>query len=92
MAIELSEVTKLTALARLDLNTSEQERLRHELGDILNYVKKVKELASQVTNDPESRGSGLRADQIKDFLVDNRLLIDDKTDRNRLIKAPPVFG
>ncbi|MFH1867258.1 MAG: Asp-tRNA(Asn)/Glu-tRNA(Gln) amidotransferase subunit GatC [Patescibacteria group bacterium] len=92
MSLQKSEVENLAKLARLQLTDQEISRLTNELADILNYVGKVNELASKVTSKLESTESALRADQIRTFTEEDKLLIVDKTDKNKLIKAPPVFG
>ncbi len=92
MSLPKSEVEHLSKLARLQLTDQEINRLSKELADILDYVGKVNKLASKVNSQSETVDSALRADQVRKFSLDENLLIADKTDQHKLIKAPPVFG
>ena len=44
MSIDTAEVLRIARLARLDLDAETVERLRHQLGDILDYVAVLGEL------------------------------------------------
>jgi len=41
MAIELKEIEKLAALARIEVSPEEKESLRNEINAILEYVKQI---------------------------------------------------
>lgn len=42
--IDKSEVEHIAKLARLELNQEEKEKYQNQLGDILDYVKKLQEV------------------------------------------------
>lgn len=44
MAISLDEVKKLAELSRLELSDEELEKMRGEIGSILNYVEAIRQV------------------------------------------------
>ncbi|MFA4936954.1 MAG: Asp-tRNA(Asn)/Glu-tRNA(Gln) amidotransferase subunit GatC [Patescibacteria group bacterium] len=92
MPITHTDIEHLAKLSRLQLTVQEISQLTNELANILDYVKKVNELASKVTSQSELTAPALRADQVSGFMQNDQLIVADKADNNKLIKVPPVFG
>ena len=93
MVMDLSEVAKLSALARINLTPQEQERLSRELGDILNYVSKVNELAQATPHDKSASAisSNLRDDAVVPDPNYQAALKSADRFKNNMIEVPPVF-
>ncbi len=93
MSIDLAEVIKLANLARIKLSSIEQERLSHELGDILNYVSKISELTkiAPVAKPVDIIDSNLRDDLVIPDTNYQAALQSASGFKNNLLEVPPVF-
>lgn len=49
--ITKEDITKLAALARIELPESEKEKLAKDVGNILGYVDQIKTVAATVSNE-----------------------------------------
>ena len=95
--IEKSDIKKLSALARIEVSGEEEGSLVSELGSILSYFEKLKEVSSgsdqMKLESAENSGSSLREDE--EPIVDQDravLLVNAAPEKERgFIKVKAVF-
>lgn len=93
MQLGIEEVKKLANLAKLELSASELEDFSVQLGDILAYVAKLKELSlvSGGVAGVESKMK-LRMDEVNNWQDPARLVGEAPEHESGLVKVPPVFS
>lgn len=95
-AITKDEVSKIANLARLDLTEAEKEKLTNELGDILAYMDKLKEVDTDGV-EPTAQVTGLenilRKDESMQWWDGNPFdLVESATDHEgNFVKVKEVF-
>ncbi|MDQ3014345.1 MAG: Asp-tRNA(Asn)/Glu-tRNA(Gln) amidotransferase subunit GatC [bacterium] len=63
--ISIEEIRKLANLARIKLDTAEEEKLSQDMGSILDYVKQIQEVgASAEQGEKQSTRNVLRDDTL----------------------------
>jgi len=92
MAVSNQEIEHLAELARLNLTADEVSRLSHELGEILKYIDKIKEVADQLKNPSKTAADNhWRADEVKPFTKARELINRAPRLKKNLLVVPPVF-
>lgn len=52
MSVTIEEIEKLATLARIELSQAEKEKLRVDIGAILEYVSQIKEVSAKTAEKP----------------------------------------
>ena len=95
MALSEDQVRKLGLLARLELSDEDVATIGPQLGDILNFFQKLKELD---TDDVEPMTTALdvdnrwRKDELVDGLTRQQALQNSPQSDDECFLVPPVFG
>lgn len=92
--INLEQVRHVARLARLELTTAEEERLQHELSDILGYIDKLNELdTAQVapTTQVGEAGTPTRADDVTNRPAADEMLANAPEREGFLFKVPRII-
>lgn len=87
MSIDLAQIEHISRLARLDLSPAEKNKFTTELGDILDYFTKLKELATShipISSQSIAMSNVSRPDEIKGC--------DEATQKNILSAVPQLSG
>ena len=87
------DVTYVAQLARIGLSPAEQQRLGAQLGQILNYIEKLKELdVSQVepTAHPVPFANVTRADEVRPSLSNEEAMGNAPAPGNGLFLVPKI--
>ena len=97
--ITKSDIKKLSALARIDISSKEEEDLASELGSILSYFEKLKESSSENSRvkpaeSEENLGFSLREDMDSNTVYENvaALVGAAPETENGFIKVKAVFN
>lgn len=101
MAITKTDVEYIAALARIKLDNHEKEKYARELGAILGYIDKLKEVDTESVK-PVAHVTGLENVARKDIGMKKPLedqaakaarLVEMAPERkDNYVKVPPVFG
>jgi aspartyl-tRNA(Asn)/glutamyl-tRNA(Gln) amidotransferase subunit C len=86
-----SEVEHLAKLARLDLAPAEVSHYAKQLGEVLGYVDKLKELSPERGTVEAEAGVVLRADQVEPWPTPQALVEQAPTHQGTLVEVPAVF-
>lgn len=92
--ISLEQVRHVARLARLELTAAEEERLQHELSDILGYVDKLNELdTAQVapTAQVGEAGTPTRDDSVTNQPAPDDMLANAPSREGALFKVPKII-
>jgi aspartyl-tRNA(Asn)/glutamyl-tRNA(Gln) amidotransferase subunit C len=94
MSLTTQEVEHIAKLARLELTDEQQELYRGQLSAILDYIAKLRTLAT--TDVPPTAGGGLtqmtlRPDESRPSLATEKLLENAPEREDSQFKIPPVF-
>ena len=94
MPLSQEEVQKVARLARIRLNPEEQERMRSQLSNILDYIALLQEVdvsgvapTAQVTD----LTSVLRPDKLRPSLPPERVLANAPDQRDGMFRVKAVF-
>jgi len=94
MKLSKQEVAHIANLARLELSNKEQEEMRQQLSEILNYVNKLQELDTKNVK-PMNQVTGLvnvtRSDILEPFRDYPKILEQVPVKENNLVKVKGVF-
>jgi aspartyl-tRNA(Asn)/glutamyl-tRNA(Gln) amidotransferase subunit C len=96
-ALSSQDVERVAALALLDLTDDEKEQIRHQLGAILAYARRVHDVDTtgvDATAHAVEQASSLRSDEIEPSMS-NAEALANAPDANRtagLFKVPRVIG
>lgn len=77
MSIDKETVQKLAHLARLELTDDQQEKFRHDLGEILDWVEKLEEVDTaniEPLTNPNEEKVPLREDKADNFFKNHEAL------------------
>jgi aspartyl/glutamyl-tRNA(Asn/Gln) amidotransferase C subunit len=74
--ISLEEIKKLALLARIEIGTDEAKELQKDLGAILDYVSKLKEVPVDALTDV-GRPTGVKAPKIFNIFRDDEPVNDE---------------
>ncbi len=92
--INLEQVRHVARLARLELTAAEEQRLQHELSDILGYVDKLNELdTAQVapTAQVGEAGTPAREDAVTNRAAPDEMLANAPARDGFLFKVPRII-
>jgi aspartyl-tRNA(Asn)/glutamyl-tRNA(Gln) amidotransferase subunit C len=92
MPVEI-DVDHVAMLARLELTPEERERLRHQLGLILEHAAKVREVAADdvpPTSHPVPRSNVYRPDEVGPCLTPQEALANAPQAEGNRFKVPPI--
>jgi aspartyl-tRNA(Asn)/glutamyl-tRNA(Gln) amidotransferase subunit C len=86
------DVGYLANLARLDLSESETALFREQLGDVLQYMAKLNEVAIPRSEDAAALPTNeLRADEPRDWFTAEEALSNAPRQRDHLFIVPKVI-
>jgi aspartyl-tRNA(Asn)/glutamyl-tRNA(Gln) amidotransferase subunit C len=86
------DVAYVANLARLDLSADETAVFREQLGDVLEYMAKLKEVSiSGAENEVARPANDLRADQARDWFTAEQALANAPRQRDGLFIVPKVI-
>jgi aspartyl-tRNA(Asn)/glutamyl-tRNA(Gln) amidotransferase subunit C len=86
------DVAHLANLARLDLSEAETALFREQLGDVLRYMAKLKEVVIPDSEDATARRTNeLRADEPRDWFTAEEALSNAPRQRDHLFIVPKVM-
>ncbi len=95
MGLDPEQVKKLSIMARLDLTEEEIDSFTVQINEILDYLKKFKEL-SIVGVEPEIYGVTLnnivREDEVKPSIDRDSVLTNAPQQEKFCIKVPKILG
>ena len=92
--ISLEQVRHVARLARLELTAAEEERLQHELSDILGYVDKLNELDTgqvEPTAQVGEAGTPTRDDSVTNQPAPDAMLANAPAREGMLFKVPKII-
>lgn len=92
--ISLEQVRHVARLARLKLTAEEEERLQHELSDILGYVDKLNELDTAhvpPTAQVGEAGTPVREDAVTNCAAPDEMLANAPARDGFLFKVPRII-
>ncbi len=92
--ISLEQVRHVARLARLELTKAEEQRLQHELSDILGYVDKLNELdtaAIAPTAQVGEAGAPGREDAVTNPAAPDAMLANAPAREGFLFKVPRII-
>ncbi|MBU2915149.1 Asp-tRNA(Asn)/Glu-tRNA(Gln) amidotransferase subunit GatC [Reichenbachiella agariperforans] len=95
MAIDIKTVQKLADLARLDLNSEQEEKMRDQLGDILNWVEQLDQIdTSEVAPlaSVNEEVSELRVDRASNFFEQGEAVVNAPESGDNYFIVPKVLG
>ena len=87
MSIDIKNIEHLATLARIELSPKEKKKFAQQLGDILSYFEKLKQLDTQhipITSQSIDLVNINRSDEVKDC--------DQDTQQHILDNAPNTSG
>jgi aspartyl-tRNA(Asn)/glutamyl-tRNA(Gln) amidotransferase subunit C len=85
------EFSDLEALARVDLDPEERDRLRLQLDRILGFVRKLQEVETGKDGSPEAAGSAPASDEPHECLDREEVLGQAPERENGFFRVPPVI-
>lgn len=89
------EFGDLEALARIDLNAEERDRLRLQLDRILGFLRKLEEIETEAEAEaesvPEDGGSSPSADEPRECLDRDEVLGQAPDHEDGFFRVPPVI-
>lgn len=85
------EFSDLEALARVDLDTEDRDRLRFQLDRILGFVRKIQEIETGGDGSPEPGGSAPAADNPQECLNREEVLGQAPEREEGFFRVPPVI-
>ena len=93
MPLSIQQVEHLAKLAKIYLAEDEKEKYVQELSAILDYVKKLQEVKTEITLEANVKENRLRNDQVIGIgsLEQDELLNSAPEKQDRLIKTKAVF-
>jgi aspartyl-tRNA(Asn)/glutamyl-tRNA(Gln) amidotransferase subunit C len=92
--ISLEQVRHVARLARLELTAAEEQRLQHELSDILGYVDKLSELDTAKvapTTQVGEAGTPTREDAVTNCAAPEAMLGNAPARDGFLFKVPRII-
>jgi aspartyl-tRNA(Asn)/glutamyl-tRNA(Gln) amidotransferase subunit C len=92
--ISLEQVRHVARLARLELTAAEEQRLQHELSDILGYVDKLNELDTTrvaPTAQVGEAGTPTREDTVTNGAAPDEMLANAPARDGFLFKVPRII-
>ncbi len=92
MSLSESEIKHLAQLARLELKPVEIKNFSQQLGDVLEYVAKVQSLSAQVPAPALRKGVQLRADEVRAYPEQEKLIKLAPQQEKNMIIVPEVFS
>ena len=94
MAITREEVLHVARLARLSLTDAETDRLREQLGDILDYIKQLDALDTKdvvPTSHAVEMGTPFREDSVRPFGDKEALLANAPDRQGDFFRVPRII-
>ena len=94
MSVSTEEIENIANLARLNLNENEKEKLKGQVNQILEYVKKLNELN---TDDIEPLSHTLeltnvfRKDEVQESLSQHKALLNAPVKSDQFFRVPKVI-
>ena len=93
--IDIEQVRYIAHLSRLELTPEEEEKFTRQLGDILSYVEKLREV--DTTNIPPTSHvlplkNVFREDKLSFSLSPNEALSNAPDRKDNLFKVPKIIG
>src|SRR3989338_4762632 len=92
--ISREEVVRIAKLARLELSEQEMEKYSEELGAILSYIDKLKEVDTEnvaITSQVSGLSSVTRADKVAEYGEPEELIRMAPEHEDGLIRVKAVF-
>lgn len=94
MSVSTEEIENIANLARLNLNENEKEKLKGQVNQILEYVKKLNELNTDDT-EPLSHTLELtnvfRKDEVQESLSQQKALSNAPVKSDQFFRVPKVI-
>ena len=90
-----TEVERIARLAPLELDDAEADRLTRQLGDILTYFERLREVDTsgvEATTHPVSAGPRMRDDQSRESLPRDEAVAGAPDAADGLFRVPKVIG
>ena len=90
-----TEVERIARLAHLELDDAEADRLTRQLGDILTYFERLREVDTsgvEATTPPVSAGPRMRADQSREARPRDEAGAGAPDAADGLFRVPKVIG
>ena len=90
-----TEVERIARLAHLELDDAEADRLTRQLGDILTYFERLREVDTsgvEATTHPVSAGPRMRDDQSREALPRDEAVAGAPDAADGLFRVPKVIG
>jgi aspartyl-tRNA(Asn)/glutamyl-tRNA(Gln) amidotransferase subunit C len=94
LSVSTEEIENIANLARLNLNENEKEKLKGQVNQILEYVKKLNELN---TDDIEPLSHTLeltnvfRKDEVQESLSQHKALLNAPVKSDQFFRVPKVI-
>jgi len=89
------DVERIARLAHLELSDGETERLTQQLGDILTYFQRLREIDTtgvEATTHPVSAGPVMREDRVRESLSTDEAVANAPDAADGLFRVPKVIG